>query len=121
MIVGLEQRITQKLHIRVTPGNSLKLRYVIGEKGNIIILSANKVKLPDNLSYAKIVEGTIDKRNDKDFAFLKSGSIRSFISPLIVKKHNLKANDKVKSLIVWNYDKKKNNWNWASICVVSNQ
>lgn len=51
----------------------------------------------------------------KKFAFLKSGSVSCFVSPNIVKKYNLKNGDNIKSLIIYDYDKKKNAWNW--VCV----
>lgn len=79
------------------------------------IISSTKFQLPPNLNYAKYVEGKINKRDDKEFAFLKSDSVSCFVSPNIVKKHNLKNGDNIKSLIVYDYDKKKNAWNW--VCV----
>lgn len=73
------------------------------------------VHLPSDLDYAKCVEGKIEKRDDKEFAFLKSGSVKCFVSSNIVRKYDLKNGDKVKSLIVYDYNKKKEAWNW--VCV----
>ena len=69
------------------------------------------------VNYAKYVEGTIDKRGDKEFAFLKAGNVRCFVAPAVVKKFNLKNGDNVKSLIVYDYDKKKESWNWVCVNV----
>ena len=92
-----------------------ELRYIRDNEGRMKIISSTKFQLPPNLNYAKYVEGKINKRDDKEFAFLKSDSVSCFVSPNIVKKHNLKNGDNIKSLIVYDYDKKKNAWNW--VCV----
>lgn len=117
MIYGYEKRMSQKLRFKVQTGNILRLHYVTDKEGCNKILSASKVQLPNNLNYAKFIEGTIDKKKDKEFAFLKAGSIRCFVSPTIVKKLNLNNNDNVKSLIVYDYDKKKKSWNWVCVNV----
>lgn len=117
MIYGYEQKMSQKLPVKVVVGNVLKLHYITDKEGRIKVLNVVKIPLPNNLSYAKYIEGTIDKREDKDFAFLKSASVRCFISPTLVKKNNLNNGDNVKSLIVYNYDKKKETWNWACVYI----
>lgn len=96
-------------------GHVLKLHYDINKEGKINVLSTSKVQLPNNLNYAKHVEGIIDKREDKDYAFLQAGSIRCFVPPATVRINNLNKGDKVGGLIVYGFDKKKDSWNW--ICV----
>ena len=115
MIYGYEKRVVQKIRFKVQAGNILKLHYITDKDGKIRVLSSTKVQLPNECNYAKNVEGTIDKRDDKEFAFLKAGSVRCFVAPTIVKKYNLKNGDKIRSLIVYDYDKKKESWNW--VCV----
>ena len=115
IIYGKEKRTVQKLRFKVHVGRALKLHYTTDSEGRMKVISSTTVQLPSSLDYAKYVEGSIDKRDDKEFAFLKSGSIRCFVSPNIVKKYGLKNGDNVKSLIVYDYDKKKESWNW--VCV----
>ena len=115
IIYGYEKRIVLRLHFRVHVGDILKLHYVKDRENRMTVLCSAKVQLPTDLNYAKYVEGVIDKRNEKEFAFLKTGSARCFVSPAIVKSHDLKNGDKVKSLIVYDYDRKKNSWGWASV------
>lgn len=115
IIYGKEKRTVQKLRFKVHVGRALKLHYITDSEGRMKVISSTMVQLPSNLDYAKYVEGSIDKRDDKEFVFLKSGSIRCFVSPNIVKKYGLKNGDNVKSLIVYDYDKKKESWNW--VCV----
>lgn len=98
-------------------GKALRLHYITDSEGRMKVLSSTSVHLPSDLDYAKYVEGNIDKRDDKDFAFLKLGSINCFVSPNIVKKYELKNGDKIKSLIVYDYNKKKNSWNWVCVNV----
>lgn len=115
IIYGREKRTVQKFRFKVHVGRALKLHYVTDNEGRMKVISSTMVQLPSGLDYAKYVEGSIDKRDDKEFAFLKSGSIRCFVSPNIVKKYGLKNGDNVKCLIVYDYDKKKESWNW--VCV----
>lgn len=115
IIYGKEKRTVQKLRFKVHVGRALKLHYITDSEGRMKVISSTTVQLPSSLDYAKYVEGSIDKKDDKEFAFLKSGSIRCFVSPNIVKKYGLKNGDNVKSLIVYDYDKKKESWNW--VCV----
>lgn len=115
IIYGKEKRAVQKLRFKVHAGKVLKLHYIKDKEGRMKILSSTAVQLPSGLDYAKYIDGTIDKRDDKEFAFLKSGSVRCFVSPNIVKEYDLKDGDNVKSLIVYDYDKKKEKWNW--VCV----
>lgn len=98
-------------------GKTLKLYYITDNEGRMKVLNSTTIHLPSDLDYAKFVEGNIDKREDKEFAFLKSGSISCFVSPNIVRKYGLKNGDKVKSLIVYDYDKKKEAWNWVCVNV----
>lgn len=117
MIYGYEKRMAQKLRFNVQIGNILKIHYITEKEGRIKVLSASKCQLPNNLNYVKRVEGTIDKKEDKEFAFLKTSNIRCFIAPTIVKNENLKNGDKVKCLIVYDYDKKRESWNWVCVNV----
>lgn len=113
MIYGFEKRTAQKLRFKVQAGNILKLHYINNPDGRIRILSANKAQLPEALNYAKTVVGNIVKREDKDFAFLNCGDDRCFVSPTIVRKYNLTNGVTVKALIVYDYNKKKEEWNWT--------
>ena len=84
--------------------------------GKIKVLFARKdMQLPQNIGYAKYIKGIVDKKSDKEFAFLKSASTRCFIPPILVKKYSLNNGDAVTSLIAYDFDKKKEMWNW--ICV----
>lgn len=117
LIYGKEKRMGQKLRFKVNVGAVLKINYLNDSDGKPKVLSATKVQLPDDLSYAKFVEGTIDKRDDKEFAFLKAGSVRCFIPPVLVKKYNLSNGENVKAMIVYDYDKKKESWNWSCVSI----
>ncbi len=117
MIYGFEKRTAQKLRFKVQAGNILKLHYITDKEGHIKILSAGKVQLPNDLNYAKIVEGAINKHKDKDFAFLKADNFSCFVSPALVNKFKIKNGDNVKSLIVYDYARKKESWNWVCVNV----
>lgn len=115
LIYGYEKRVSQKLRFKIQVGNILKMHYVTDKEGRMKVLSSTKIQLPTDLIYAKLVDGTIVKREEKEFAFLKAGNISCFVAPAVVKKFNIKNEDNVKSLIVYDYDKKKESWNW--ICI----
>lgn len=115
IIYGKEKHTVQRLRFRVQTGSVLNIHYITDNEGRMKIISSTKLQLPSNLNYAKYVEGMVDKKDDKEFAFLRSDSISCFVSPYIVKKYDLKNGDNIRSLIVYDYDKKKNVWNW--VCV----
>ena len=117
MIYGKEKIMSQKLRFKTNVGNVLKLHYIVDKEGKIKVFSASKISLPNDLNYAKFVEGTIEKRDDKDFAFLKAGIINCFVSPAIVKKNNLNNKDNIKCLIAYDFNKKKELWNWVCLNV----
>lgn len=117
LIYGHEKRTIQKMRIKVGAGAVVKINYIQDSTGQMKVLNTTKIGLPNNLSYAMVVEGTIDKREDKDFAFLKSGSTRCFVSPNTVKKYGVSNGENVKGLIVYDYDKKKESWNWVCISI----
>lgn len=119
LIYGHEKRTTQVLRSRIDIGSVLKINYITEKNGNIRILSANQICLPTNLDYAKVIAGTVRKRTDKDFAFLKTDNRDFYISPNLVRKYNLYNNETVKSLIVLDHNKKKESWEW--ICVSINK
>lgn len=103
IIYGKEKRTVQKFRFKVNVGKTLRLHYITDSEGRMKVLSSMSVHLPSDLDYAKCVEGKIEKRDDKEFAFLKSGSVKCFVSSNIVRKYDLKNGDKVKSLIVYDY------------------
>lgn len=117
MVYGYQQRMSQKLRFNVKVGDVLHLHYITDKEGRIKVLTTKKVALPDNLNYAKQVEGVISKRPDKEFAFMKAGAISSFVSAALVQRGRLTNGASVYSLIVLDYDRKKETWNWSCVNV----
>ncbi len=115
LIYGRKKRTSQKLRFRVGLGAVLKINYITETEENLRVLSAGQTRFPTNLDYAKVVEGTVIKRTDKNFAFLKTDNGDFYISPNLVRKHNLIDKETINSLIVLDYNKKKESWEW--ICV----
>lgn len=117
IIYGYKKRMIQNLRFRVEAGTILKLNYVIESSGKERILKANKCGLPDDLNYAKRVEGVIRKKTDWPYAFLHHGNDSVFISPSVVGLYNVKDGENVNCLLVFDYNRNKNLWNWVVICV----
>lgn len=117
MVYGHEKRMSQKLRFKVDTGTVLKLNFVIESNGKQRILNAGKCKLPTDLNYAKRIEGTIKKRNDWAFAFLHYGNEKAFISPNMVNRYKVTDGENVKCLIAYDFDKKKDSWNWVVVNV----
>ena len=109
--------LSNALDFAMNAGAVLKLNFVIESNGKQRILNAGKCKLPTDLNYAKKIEGTIKKRNDWAFAFLHYGNEKAFISPNVVSKYNVGDGESVKCLIAYDFDKKKNSWNWVVVSV----
>lgn len=117
MIYAKEKRITQKLRVKVHPGAVLRINYTSDPSGRLNIIQAEKCPFPNDLDYAKVVEGTISKRDHQAFAFLNSNIGRCFISPTLVSKYNITDTQQIKAVIVYDFDKKKNTWNWVCLSI----
>ena len=117
LIYGHQKRMTQELRFKVTLGMVLKINYITEADGHLRVLSSKKVVLAHNLDFAKVVEGTVRKRDDKDFAFLKTDMGDYFISPVVVRRYNIQDGMTVKSLVVYDYNRKKENWDWTCVSV----
>lgn len=115
MVYDMKKSMSQKLQLKVGPGAILKIDYVIDDNKKPRILDAEPAHFPNNLGYAKIVEGTVVKLKDKDFAFLKTSSSDFFIAPQKVKKYNLEDKEAIKGLVVYCYNKKKEVWDWITV------
>ncbi len=81
------------------------------------VLQARKTPFPIHLDYAKVVQGTIKKRDEWAFAFLHYSDQKAYISPQIVNKYHFTDGENVKCLIVFDYDKKKGKWSWIVISI----
>lgn len=83
-------------------------------KSLIDYMAITKSILSEN---SKVVEGKVRKRDDKDFAFLKTREGDYFISPKVVRKYGLQDGEVVNSLVVYDYNKKKNAHSWTCISI----
>lgn len=117
LIFGYKQIMYQRLQNRVSIGDVVDLHFVKEKDGGIIITRLEKSTLPKSLNFAKYVHGIINKKEDKEYAFLTVNSIVCFVPPEIVKKSGITNGNMVKSLIVYKYNKKKNSWNWCCVKV----
>ena len=115
IVYGYEKRLSQKLNHKVLIGDTLKIYYVVDSNGKPRILSSTRCKLPDDLRYGKHVSGTIRKRDDQDHAQVRFGNEKAFLSASLVSKYKVKDGDSVQCRIAYDYDKRRDSWNW--VCV----
>lgn len=117
MVYGWQQRLFHKLSIQVSVGAVLKINYVIGANGRANVLKVAQGSFTNNLPYAKAVSGTVSRRQDKPFAFLRTAGQDYFVPPQVVQRFQVEDGDDVKALVVYDFDKKKATWNWLCISV----
>lgn len=123
LVYGHQLKMVQKLKVKfkVNIGSVLRIKYFIDSNNRPKIFNTMKCSLHSDLPYAKKVEGVVQQySNNKSFAFLKTNSLKCYISPNIMQKYNLNNNDNVRALIVYEYDKKKDSWNWICVKIISN-
>jgi hypothetical protein len=103
-----------KFRLKVKEGNLLKINY-LEENNRINIVSARVVKNIDlnSQSHIRRFEGKVIKRENQSFAFIKEQETNCFIKPETVNQYNLTNNESVSVLAFWNYNKKKDSWNWV--------
>lgn len=119
LVYGMKQRTMAKYgHWSLTPkeGIVLKVKYT-PEGENLNIISVEQAQGPFKLPFVKIVTGTVDKKSNNPFAFLKTGAEDIFLSPSIVSKYNLMGKEVVTIAAVYDFNKKKNEWNWSCISI----
>lgn len=117
LIYGKEKRMVQKLGIKVGAGAVLKINYVTEADGNLRILSTSQTPFPKDLNFAKIIQGTIKKREEWDFAFLHYGNDKAFVTSNTISKYNVVDGEIIKALVVYDYNRKKEKWNWVCISI----
>jgi len=117
LIYGFQQKMAQKLQVKVRPGDVLRLNYEKDAEDRVVVVDAVKIPFPSELPYARKVEGTVSMSDGKEFAFLKSSAGTCFISPAIVRYAHLSNAERVEALVAYDYDKKKDKWNWSCVSV----
>lgn len=117
LIYDYEKLITQKLPLKVGIGVVLKISFIIESDGKARILKADPAPFQNGLSHAMVIEGTISKRANQEFAFLITKEKQAFISPQLVQKFHLQDYETIKALIVYNYNKKKSAWGWVCLSI----
>ena len=120
LIYGRKKSTKLKMRMKVKVGDVLAINYITESEDMVKILSARKNNLPTDLDYAKMVEGTVNKRADKPFAFLRTGNGMIFISPNIVNKYHIQDGESVRSLAVYDFNRKRESWDWTCVTVNRN-
>ena len=119
LVYGKEQRAcirTSDLKLHPKEGLLLKLRWMPGERGiNVVNAETLKLSAFRNLPYVRYIEGTLDKHPDRPFAFINQGNVSCYIRPDLLDGRNLNGGEVVFVLAVWDYNKKKNAWNWTCV------
>jgi hypothetical protein len=117
LVFGWEKHMSQRLSIMVGPGVVLKINYIVEPTGRFHIIRAINTQFPNDLNYAKVVEGTVSKHAGRNFAFLKSAEGDFYISPNVVQKYNVVNGETIKSLIVYDYNRNRMTWDWTCISI----
>ena len=60
----------------------------------------------------------IKKRNEWNYAFMHFDNKKCYVHPSVVAKYGISDGQTVKSLIVYDYDKKKEEWNWICLKII---
>lgn len=119
LIYGMQKKTMTKFgswKLRINEGDILKIKYT-SDGDDIKVISATKADNNTELDYVKKVNGNIDKRDTNPFAFLRSSSLNCFVSPNLVQKKQLSNGDTVEAIIVYDFNKKKNEWNWSCLSI----
>ena len=119
LVYGVKQRMMAKYgHWGLMPKEGMVINLKYTPEGNDLnIVRVEPAHGPFNLPYVKIVDGIVDKREGKPFAFLKAGTDDIFLSPAIVSRYGLTGQEKVKVAAVYDFNKKKKEWNWTCISI----
>lgn len=117
IVYGMKRQAVHKFRTKVGTGAILKINYITEANGKIKIFNTENTRLSNGIPYIKSIEGTVDKQDGKNFAFLKSTAGDCFVAPDVVKKFELKNREHIKALAVYDYNKNKATWNWVCVSV----
>ena len=120
VVYGKELRTTvsfSDLQMRVKEGSLLKLKWTAGSNGSIDVVGVEPVTVSalKDLSYLRVLEGKAEKHGNHPFAFVRAHGISCYIHPDDVRKQALENGRSVSVLAVWDYNKKKDMWNWTCV------
>lgn len=118
LVYGYKKRMMCQLSFSVKTGDVLILNTISGKDSNEIVVHAEKSILVSDTEYIKEMEGKVVKRTDKDFAFLKSKGGNYFIPASVVNMYKLQNGEHVKGLIVYDHNRKKEEWTWLCISIL---
>ena len=105
----------KKIGENVQEGSIRRIFWNHGVDGNSIMIEGAEQATADDikgLDYIKIIEGTVLRRDGKNFAFISDGSTRCFINPTLVSRHNLSNGTRIKAIATLKFNKKQGTWDW---------
>lgn len=113
----------QKLNCKVFVGCLLKIHWLSIQKDKINIVDSDFLNLKDfvNTTYIKQMRGTILRPKGNSFAFIEGNGVKYFIPPMIVKKCILKGGETATAIVVYNFNKKRDEWVWSCVSVKCNK
>lgn len=119
LIYGVKRRTSARCRFHVKQGDIVRIFYDEQNDGTIKLYNVVKANITSdiNLPFLKFVTGVVQKKQDKDFAFVKHGADSAFISPDMVRQHNLHNGETIKCRIGYDYNKKKDVWSWVCMSV----
>lgn len=120
IIFGLQKRAMIKYGrwgFNPKVGMILKMRHTT-ENGVLNIMDVEVSDRVPDIPYIKEVSGVVEMHDGKSFAFLHCRHEKHFMSPVIVTKYNIHGNETVKAISAYDFNKKKNMWNWSCISIV---
>jgi transcription termination factor Rho len=103
-------------HLKINPqiGDMYKAR--LNKKGDEGFFTVLTIK-PANGAISECVKeisGKIRIPENRDFGFLEN----NFVSPDLIKKHQLEDGDKVGGDVILSFNKKKNDWGWKVFQII---
>lgn len=98
-------------------GLLVNLKWISGSDSRLDVVGAEVIKLSDlkDCPYIRFIEGGIERRSGNPFAFVRANGLSCYIRPEEVRRHNLNDGDCISALIVLDYNKKKDVWDWSCV------
>lgn len=118
LVYGYQKELIQKLRFKTYKGKAYRINYIVDKDGKPKVLHAHPINLPNDLDYAKKVEGTVSRRPGNPFAFLRTETTNDcYIPSDLVKEHNLEDGQAITGKIVYCFNAKKGVWNWNCVTI----
>ena len=104
---------------KLSAGDSIKIRIQeVSSDGFMKVFSVKISETQITSDFCKSVIGVVSSNSSMTAYFLQTGKESYYIPSNIVSKHHLVVSEQIMALVLFSYNRKKNEWKWGCVKVI---